>query len=155
MQTQTIAGAIATGMFALSHMPMLIKAARTRSLASYSAGQLWTNCTANLVYWVYVSGLPFGPIWFMHSFHTVSMLLMLIWYLRYEVQVRRIVKGWMDSRIGAWQGWVEPELATTGPIDVARVVRSGVGDDSCTTTAPVRIGSPRTERFSVRGWRLD
>jgi hypothetical protein len=36
---------------------------------------------------MYVSGLPFGPVWILQAFFTVSAALMLFWYLRYE-------KGW-------------------------------------------------------------
>ena len=84
MSLDLIAGVISTSMFASGNVPMLLKARKTRSLSSYSQSQLMVNTSANLVHCIYVSGLPFRPIWFLHSFHTVSTALMLTWYLRFE-----------------------------------------------------------------------
>jgi uncharacterized protein with PQ loop repeat len=80
----TIAGFISTALFALGTLPMLVKAFRTRDLASYSLGNLLLSNVGNLIYAIYVYQLPPGPIWFLHSFHLLSTGLMLVWYLKYE-----------------------------------------------------------------------
>jgi uncharacterized protein with PQ loop repeat len=77
------AGVVSTVIFALSAMPMLVKAARTKDLGSYSLGHIVLANTGNLVHSVYVFSLPPGPIWGLHSFYLVSTALMLYWYLRY------------------------------------------------------------------------
>lgn len=79
-----IAGFVSTALFTLGTLPMLVKAARTRDLASYSLGNLILSNVGNVIYAIYVFQLPPGPIWFLHSFHLLSSGLMLIWYLRYE-----------------------------------------------------------------------
>lgn len=84
MELNVITGTISTTIFALSNIPMLIKAAKTRSLSSYSFTYIIMNNVANLIHWFYVSALPVGPIWFLHSFYTVSAALILLWYVRYE-----------------------------------------------------------------------
>jgi len=78
-----LAGAVSTVIFALSAMPMLAKAARTKDLGSYSLGNIVLSNTGNLVHSVYVFNLPPGPIWVLHSFYLVSTALMLVWYLRF------------------------------------------------------------------------
>ncbi len=80
----TLAGFISTTLFALSTLPMLVKAFRTKNLAPYSLGNLPMSNVGNLIYSLYVFQLPLGPIWLLHSFYLISTGLMLIWYLRYE-----------------------------------------------------------------------
>ena len=65
---------------------MLIKAARTKELDSYSRGNLVLANAGNAVYSIYVFHLPAGPIWALHSFYVVSSGLMLFWHLRYACQ---------------------------------------------------------------------
>jgi len=84
---QTIAGTLSSVIFVTSTLPMLYKALRTRDLTSYSLLNISLSNVGNLVYWLYVSGLPVGPVWFVHGFATLSTLLMLIWYLRYTCKV--------------------------------------------------------------------
>lgn len=84
MDLKLIAGAISTTIFALSNIPMLLKVAKTRSLRSYSYAYILMNNAANVVHWIYILTLPFGPIWFLHGFYTISALLLLSWYQRYE-----------------------------------------------------------------------
>ena len=84
MNLPLVAGTVSTIMFALSMLPMLLKAARTRDLGSYSLGYILLSNVANVIHSVYVFDLPPGPIWLLHSFYLVSMGLMLAWYLRYE-----------------------------------------------------------------------
>ena len=78
-----LAGTVSTVLFAASVLPMLVKAARTRDLTSYSRGNLVLANVGNLVHSVYVAQLPAGPIWALHSFYVVSSALMLVWHLHY------------------------------------------------------------------------
>ena len=78
-----LAGTVSSVLFAASTLPMLIKAARTRELSSYSRGNLVLANLGNAVYSVYVFTLPPGPIWLLHTFYIFSSALMLIWSLRY------------------------------------------------------------------------
>ena len=83
------AGVMSTGLFAMSYPPMLVKAARTKDLSSYSLGNLATTNVGNVLYSVYVFSLPVGPIWFLHGFYLVASALMLIWFLRYRAAWER------------------------------------------------------------------
>ena len=78
MTTPLIAGTISTIIFATSLLPMLIKARKTRDLASYSLGNILLSNLGNLVHSVYVLSLPAGPIWALHGFYVVSMGLLLL-----------------------------------------------------------------------------
>ena len=75
---------VSTGLFAVSYLPMLLKAFHTRDLDSYSLGYLALSNVANAVHSVYVFSLPPGPIWLLHSFYVVASALLLIWYLRFR-----------------------------------------------------------------------
>jgi hypothetical protein len=86
-QIQLAAGSFSTFIFVGSNLPMLWKAFRSKSLASYSLGHIGLSNVGNLLYWVYMVSLPFGPAWFLHGFNTIVTALMLSWYLHYE-------KGW-------------------------------------------------------------
>jgi len=79
-----VAGAVSTAIFALGALPMLLKAVRTKNLASYSLGNIMLTNNANVIHSVYVFHLPAGPIWILHSFYLSSTGLMLFWYLRYS-----------------------------------------------------------------------
>jgi len=59
----TLAGIASTVIFVWSVLPMLVKAHRTRDLASYSLGNLLLANVGNAVHSVYVFSLPAGPIW--------------------------------------------------------------------------------------------
>jgi hypothetical protein len=78
-----LAGTVSSVLFAASTLPMLIKAARTRDLTSYSRGNLVLANVGNLVHTLYVAQLPPGPIWALHSFYVVTSALMLAWHLLY------------------------------------------------------------------------
>jgi hypothetical protein len=78
-----LAGAVSTVIFAGSTLPMLVKAARTKDLSSYSLGNILLSNLGNVVHSIYVFHLPAGPIWALHTFYLVSTALMLVWYLRY------------------------------------------------------------------------
>ena len=63
---------MSTVLFALSTLPMLIKAARTKELRSYSRGNLVLANVGNAVHSIYVVQLPAGPIWALHTFYIVT-----------------------------------------------------------------------------------
>jgi len=84
MNVPVMAGVISTTIFALSTLPMLMKALRTKNLKSYSLGNILLSNLGNLIHSVYVFSLPAGPIWLLHIFYLVTTGLMLVWYLRYE-----------------------------------------------------------------------
>lgn len=81
---QVLAGVTSSLIFVLSNFPMLLKAFRTKDLRSYSFGHIALSNFGNLVHWVYVSSLPFGPIWFLHGFFTLSTAAMLVCYLHFR-----------------------------------------------------------------------
>jgi uncharacterized protein with PQ loop repeat len=81
---QVMAGALSSTMFVLGTLPMLLKAWRTKDLHSYSLGNIALSNAGNLIHWLYISSLPFGPIWFLHSFHTLTTLVMLVWFIAYR-----------------------------------------------------------------------
>lgn len=84
---QLFAGSLSSVIFVGSNLPMVSKALRTRDLASYSLGHIGLANVGNLLYWLYVSGLPVGPVWFLHGFNTLVALLMLALYLRHEMRL--------------------------------------------------------------------
>jgi uncharacterized protein with PQ loop repeat len=81
-----MAGVVSTVIFAVGTLPMMLKAARTKDLGSYSLGQILLNNVGNVVHTVYVVHLPIGPIWWLHAFYLVSTALMLFWYVRYVLR---------------------------------------------------------------------
>lgn len=76
---------------------MLVKAARTRDLASYSLGNLVLSNVANAVHCVYVFNLPAGPIWVLHLAYVTASALMLAWWLRYREAASN---GWSTRAAG-------------------------------------------------------
>ena len=83
MDMNVLAGSFSTAVFVGSYLPMLVKAARTRDLDSYSRSQLALANLGNIINSLYVFSLPVGPVWFLHSFNLVCTLFMLVWHLRY------------------------------------------------------------------------
>jgi hypothetical protein len=81
---QLMAGSISTFMFITANVPMLAKAFRTKNLRSYSLSNMLLVNVGNVAHWLYISSLPLGPIWLLHTFYTLTSVLMLVWYLRYE-----------------------------------------------------------------------
>jgi hypothetical protein len=79
----TLAGVAATLVFAISTLPMLGKAVRSRDLTSYSTGNLVLANVGNAIYSLYVFQLPAGPIWFLHGYYVLSSGLMLFWSRRF------------------------------------------------------------------------
>jgi uncharacterized protein with PQ loop repeat len=86
-----LAGTVSTVLFGLSTLPMLVKAARTKDLTSYSRGNMVLANVGNAVHSIYVFQLPAGPIWALHAFYLVSSALMLFWHLRYARRPARTV----------------------------------------------------------------
>ena len=78
-----LAGSLSSVIFITANVPMLLKAYRSKDLRSYSLGNIVLVNIGNFMYWLYVSSLPFGPIWLLHSFYTLTMAILLLWYLRY------------------------------------------------------------------------
>jgi hypothetical protein len=66
MNTATIAGVASTLMFAGSTLPMVVRAARTRDVSSYSRSHLLMTNAGNAVHTVYIASLPPGPVWLLH-----------------------------------------------------------------------------------------
>ena len=121
---QLVAGMISTAIFTTSNIPMLVKAAKTHDLKSYSDINIALSNIGNLVYWVYIFQLPFGPIWFLHGFYTLSSALMFLLYFRYEgisfgrrnrkkpawLRRRQVNRGGaaMKRIIPDWKRWLAP-----------------------------------------------
>jgi hypothetical protein len=87
MNTETIsliAGLISSFIFVSSNLPMLWKAYSTRDMHSYSWLNIFLANAGNLIYWLYIVSLPLGPIWLLHTFYTVTSILMLTMYLRFR-----------------------------------------------------------------------
>jgi hypothetical protein len=82
----TLAGLASTAIFAVSALPMLVKAYHSRDLSSYSLGNIALANVGNVVHSVYVFSLPPGPIWVLHAFYVVTSGLMLGWFLRYGLR---------------------------------------------------------------------
>ncbi|WP_448808596.1 hypothetical protein [Agromyces bauzanensis] len=78
MDIPLIAGTVSTVAFAVSNLPMLRKALRTRDVSSYSLSSIAMINAANAVYSLYVFSLPVGPIWALHTFYLVSCAIMLV-----------------------------------------------------------------------------
>ena len=93
-----LAGSVSTVLFVASALPMLVKAARTGDLGSYSIGNLALANIGNVVYAVYVFSLPVGPIWALHSFYILSSLAMLAMWLGYRRRLRRSAQGSSSRR---------------------------------------------------------
>ena len=79
-----VAGFASSTIFISSNLPMLLKAFKTKDLSSYSLGHLILGTLGNLIYWLYVISLPFGPVWILQVFFTLASASMLFCYLRHE-----------------------------------------------------------------------
>lgn len=94
-QLAVLAGSISTMIFAASNVPMLVKVLRTKEVGSYSVTNLVLANIGNLIHWVYISSLPFGPVWLLHGYFSVTTMLMLGLYLRFRHKQtkKRTVRG--------------------------------------------------------------
>ena len=93
-----LAGSVSTALFVASALPMLVKAARTGDLGSYSVGNLVLANIGNAVYAVYVFSMPAGPIWALHSFYILSSLAMLAMWVGYRRRLARSAQGSSSRR---------------------------------------------------------
>lgn len=87
MDFPILAGIASTTLFAFSNLPMVLKAARTRDLRSYSLSNLVLINAANAVHSLYVFSLPIGPIWLLHGFYLVASAVMLAMFVRFSRHV--------------------------------------------------------------------
>jgi uncharacterized protein with PQ loop repeat len=108
MDIPLIAGTVSTVVFAVSNLPMLRKALRTRDVSSYSLSSIVMINAANAVYSLYVFSLPFGPIWGLHTFYLVSCAIMLVLC----IGARRAARRSRESSAG------DAELAFTRRVEV-------------------------------------
>lgn len=97
MDLPIIAGTVATVVFAVSNLPMLRKALRTRDVSSYSLASLAMINAANVVYSIYVFSLPVGPIWALHTFYLVSCATMLVLCLGHRAAAVRRPRSRVDA----------------------------------------------------------
>ena len=111
-----LAGTASTVIFAASTLPMLLKAGRSRDLSSYSFGNISLANVGNVVHSVYVFSLPAGPVWALHTFYLLSTVLMLVWYLRFELLARRRVVGRITHGGATSRLHRSPEAATPPPL---------------------------------------
>jgi hypothetical protein len=99
-----LAGIASTVIFVVSYLPMLVKARRTRDLASYSLSNISLANVGNAVHSAYVFSLPPGPIWALHGFYLLSSAMMLVWALRYgdrrDRRDRRPTDSWAEADAG-------------------------------------------------------
>jgi hypothetical protein len=103
---------VSTAIFIASTLPMLVKAGRTKNLASYSLGNILLANIGNLIYAVYVFSLPLGPVWALHGFHLCATGLMLFWYVRHAGQHRRPARAYMDRPDGIYGSTTEPRSSS-------------------------------------------
>jgi len=142
MDLAVLAGILSTGLFAMSYLPMLVKAARTRDLSSYSFGNLAITNVGNAVHSVYVFSLPLGPIWFLHTFYLVASALMLAWFLRYRTTGRRTDAATSPtSRLDA-ERVVPDERRQLTALRTSSVTFSSTADDQLRTAKPTDHMSP-------------
>ncbi|MCB0191638.1 MAG: hypothetical protein KDJ65_06800 [Anaerolineae bacterium] len=89
-----IAGTISSLIFAGSNIPMLWKVYRTCDVRSYSWSNVLMVNIGNVIHWLYISTLPVGPVWILHTFYTLASGILLILYLRYHTnRMRRRCQG--------------------------------------------------------------
>ena len=102
-----LAGMVSTSIFVVSYLPMLVKAARSKDLSSYSGWNLVLANAGNLVHSVYVLSLPAGPLWALHGFYLAASVLMLVWWVRYRRQP--------SGQAAAPPALAEAEAGSAGP----------------------------------------
>ena len=99
LSVPVLAGAASTVIFAVSTLPMLVKAYRSRDLSSYSLGNIGLANVGNAVHSVYVFSLPPGPIWALHT--------LLPGELRRSCWAGTCGTACGDHPIGRCEGWVD------------------------------------------------
>jgi hypothetical protein len=84
MNTATTAGVLSTIIFAASTLPMVLRAAWTRDVSSYSRSHLLMTNAGNAVHTVYVASLPPGPIWLLHCIYSCVSAFMFAAHVRWS-----------------------------------------------------------------------
>ena len=135
-----LAGSVSTAVFVASALPMLVKAARTKDLGSYSVGNILLANLGNVLYAVYVFSLPVGPIWALHSFYMVSSFAMLVMWLSYRRRLRR--GSWRSVRPGAVHPAVS-SLRTVGGATAQNASRQMAVSSASLTSASITPSQPR------------
>jgi hypothetical protein len=133
-----LAGSVSTLLFVASALPMLVKAARTGDLGSYSVANLALANLGNVVYAVYVFSLPAGPIWALHTFYMISSLAMLgMWvgYARHRDAPRRADRALPRRR--------RPRPANGKALFASLVLRSSARDPGQRLTRRPQASSKR------------
>ena len=100
MNAVTVAGVVSTLLFLGSNLPMVVRAARTRDLRSYSRGNLVMTNVGNAVYTVYVLSLPAGPIWLLHLVYTAVSAFMLLVHICWTPRVLTTWNERLPRRLG-------------------------------------------------------
>jgi hypothetical protein len=135
-----LAGSVSTAVFAASALPMLVKAARTKDLGSYSVGNLMLANLGNVLYVVHVFSLPVGPIWALHSFYLVSSFAMLVMWWNYRRRRR------VSLRRPARSGTVHPpgnRRRTVGGATAQNASRQMAVSSASLTSASMTPSQPR------------
>ena len=135
-----VAGSVSTTLFVISYLPMLVKAAKTRDLRSYSAGNLVVANIGNVVHSVYVFSLPAGPLWLLHSFYVLSSALMLFWWWRYRS--RHASRG-LDA-VPAEPGAGQPGRAAVGDEVAEDQPHGGLLEPAAHRSGDLRAAAART-----------
>ena len=113
MNAVTVAGVISTLLFLGSNLPMVVRAARTRDLRSYSRGNLVMTNVGNAVYTVYVLSLPAGPIWLLHLVYTAVSAFMLLVHICWTP---RVLTTWNERLPRPLGRWTERQETATTPV---------------------------------------
>jgi hypothetical protein len=142
-----LAGSASTAVFIASYLPMLVKAARTGDLASYSVGNLVLANVGNLVYSVYVFSLPIGPIWALHGFYLVGSFAMLAMWVGYR---RRLARGRAGKSSTTKAGQASSSRRTVGGATVRNASRQ-MAVSSVVLTSPT--STPSQPRWPTYGGR--
>ena len=113
MNAVTVAGVVSTLLFLGSNLPMVVRAARTRDLRSYSRGNLVMTNVGNAVYTVYVLSLPAGPIWLLHLVYTAVSAFMLLVHICWTP---RVLTTWNERLPRPLGRWTERQETATTPV---------------------------------------
>lgn len=99
---QGMAGTISTIMLVGAVISMLWKIYRTRDMHSYSGLQIALNTIATYINLVYVTSLPFGPVYILNIFYAVVNTTMLTsWLYLRRKDARRAARAAHDYVIRA------------------------------------------------------
>jgi hypothetical protein len=109
MKAATLAGVASTMVFAGSTLPMVVRAARTRDVSSYSRSHLVMTNAGNAVHTVYIASLPPGPVWLLHCVYTGVAAFMFAAHVRWAPIGTQRAKG-VESR----QRYVSNRARRTG-----------------------------------------